>query len=88
MNIKSRLQKLFDKNTGHRKKILKWSYIAMVTAIAVLAIITAIPAINTLVVATSGTKRMLPIYSVQRDDMKISISFDAAWANSIMRTNY
>jgi len=51
----------------------------MVAAIAVLALVTAIPAINTLVVATSAAPRKLPIYSVERDDMRVSISFDAAW---------
>ena len=28
-----------------------------------------------------GSQRLLPIYSVERDDRKISISFDAAWGN-------
>ena len=34
-----------------------------------------------LAVANSGQSRLLPIYSVQREDRKIAISFDAAWGN-------
>ena len=30
-------------------------------------------------VAASASQKKLPIYSVKRDDKKISISFDAAW---------
>ena len=30
-------------------------------------------------VFTGGTVRKLPIYSVEREDKKISISFDCAW---------
>lgn len=29
----------------------------------------------------SAAKRVLPIYSVQRDDRVVSLSFDAAWGN-------
>lgn len=32
-------------------------------------------------VGSSGQSRLLPIYSVQRQDKKIAISFDAAWGN-------
>ena len=31
------------------------------------------------VYAQGGAQRKLPIYSVERDDMRMSISFDAAW---------
>lgn len=33
------------------------------------------------IVGAYATERQLPIYSVERDDKKISISFDAAWGN-------
>ncbi len=33
------------------------------------------------IVGASAAERQLPIYSVQRDDKKIAISFDAAWGN-------
>jgi len=70
----------FRKNFIEQKnRILKWTYMAAIILIAVLAVVTAIPAINTIIVAVSATPRQLPIYSVERDDRKISISFDAAW---------
>lgn len=33
------------------------------------------------VIGVSGTARQLPIYSVQRDQKVVSLSFDAAWGN-------
>lgn len=33
------------------------------------------------VIQVSNTKKKLPIYSVDTPDKKMSISFDAAWAN-------
>ncbi|MCQ2400108.1 MAG: polysaccharide deacetylase family protein, partial [Clostridia bacterium] len=33
------------------------------------------------VYTSATTKRELPIYSVKRDDKKISVSFDCAWGN-------
>ena len=35
---------------------------------------------------TSATARMLPIYSVQRDDKCVSLTFDAAWGNEDTQT--
>ena len=70
----------FRKNFIEQKnRIYKWAYMAAIILIAVLAVVTAIPAINTIVVAVSGPPRMVPIYSVERNDRKIAISFDAAW---------
>ena len=36
-------------------------------------------------VSTAAAKRQLPIYCVQRDQKLVSISFDAAWGNVILR---
>ncbi|MDR0916502.1 MAG: polysaccharide deacetylase family protein [Oscillospiraceae bacterium] len=36
---------------------------------------------NPAVVGVSATKRELPIYSVQRDNRAVSLTFDAAWGN-------
>jgi polysaccharide deacetylase family sporulation protein PdaB len=36
---------------------------------------------NPAVVGVSATKRELPIYSVQRDNKAVSLTFDAAWGN-------
>ena len=38
-----------------------------------------------LVVGASATTRELPIYCVQRDQKMVSISFDAAWGDVILR---
>lgn len=37
-------------------------------------------------VGASATQRQLPVYSVQRSDRKLSISFDAAWGNEDTQT--
>jgi hypothetical protein len=37
------------------------------------------------VVGASAADRVLPIYSVKRDDKTVAISFDAAWGNVIVR---
>ena len=36
-------------------------------------------------VGVSATTRQLPIYCVQRDQKLVSISFDAAWGDVILR---
>ncbi|HIY20795.1 MAG TPA: hypothetical protein H9841_02700 [Candidatus Flavonifractor merdigallinarum] len=37
------------------------------------------------VVGASATTRQLPIYSVERDQKMVSISFDAAWGDGRLR---
>ena len=37
-------------------------------------------------VGAYATDRQLPIYCVQRDQKLVSISFDAAWGNAILRS--
>ena len=61
----------------HRKLL---SVCAMVLAIALMFWAVNSPAI----VGVSAAKRVLPIYSVQRDDRVVSLSFDAAWGNEVM----
>lgn len=36
---------------------------------------------NPAIVGASATQRQLPVYSVQRDDKVVALSFDAAWGN-------
>lgn len=48
-------------------------------AVAALAIFTVVN--HPAVVGVSATTRQLPIYSVERDQKMISISFDAAWGD-------
>ena len=38
------------------------------------------------VVGAAASTRQLPIYCVQKDYKVLSISFDAAWGNAILRT--
>ena len=37
------------------------------------------------VIGAAATTRQLPIYCVQRDQKVVSLSFDAAWGNAILR---
>ena len=50
---------------------------SFVLAIVLIFLISGSPGIIT----TSASSRKLPIYSVQRDDMCVSLTFDAAWGN-------
>ena len=36
---------------------------------------------NPAIVGASASTRLLPVYSVQRDDKVVALSFDAAWGN-------
>ena len=54
----------------------------MATALIVCAVI----AIASSVSAFAGTNRLLPIYSVDTNEKKIAISFDAAWGNDDTHT--
>ena len=55
-------------------------YIGILSLLVVVMIIFAISAAPTAIQAMS-TPRSLPIYSVQRDDKCVSLTFDAAWGN-------
>lgn len=41
---------------------------------------------NPALVGASASSRQLPVYSVQRDEKVVAISFDAAWGNAKLRT--
>ncbi len=58
--------------------------IKRIALIGVLAAATAAVAVGAIVtsVSTRAAERMLPIYSVQRGDNKIALTFDVAWENS------
>lgn len=52
------------------------------TAAFLLAIVLIFAAVNAPgFISASGTKRSLPVYSVERDGKYVSLSFDAAWGN-------
>ena len=58
---------------------------AAAVAACLLAAAVMFGAVNAPAVVASATQRQLPIYCVQRDQKMVSISFDAAWGNVILR---
>ncbi len=65
-----------------RKRKTVLSALGFVFAVALIFWAVNSPAI----VGVSAAQRQLPIYSVQRDDKTIAISFDAAWGNEDTQT--
>jgi len=55
-------------------------YIGVITLCIVVAVIFLVTSAPT-AIQTAGSPRSLPIYSVQRDDKCVSLTFDAAWGN-------
>ena len=70
------LQRIVEKN----KAIL--SALGLVLVVVLIFWAVSSPAI----VGVSAAQRQLPIYSVQRDDKRVAISFDAAWGNEDTQT--
>ena len=67
---------------NHNDLMLKSVRIGLVTlSIFLLAVIGFYSISNSISVFTYSTERKLPIYCVQQDKPKISLSFDAAWGN-------
>ena len=52
-----------------------------ILAVCALCLVTTLPSY----VTTAATQRQLPIYCVQRDHKVVSLSFDAAWGDAILR---
>ncbi|MDR2606215.1 MAG: hypothetical protein LBC38_02910 [Oscillospiraceae bacterium] len=71
--------KFFHFRFTKRKKII--SGIALILAVAAMFWVINNPAF----IGASATTRKLPIYSVNRDEKAVAISFDAAWGNVILR---
>lgn len=63
------------------KKLLQnkrlWYAVGSVLIIVLIFLISGTPAF----VSASAAKKLLPIYCVQRDDRRVSLTFDAAWGN-------
>ena len=55
-------------------------YIGIISLCILVVIIFAVTAAPS-AIQTAGTPRSLPIYSVERDDKSVSLTFDAAWGN-------
>jgi len=64
--------------------LLRKRHIALCLGIVLTAAIFCAVSLPAAVVA-SATTRQLPIYCVDRDDNLVSISFDAAWGDAILR---
>ena len=54
-------------------------------AVCLLAAIGMFYTVNYPLMGVAATARQLPIYCVQRDQKVVSISFDAAWGDVILR---
>ena len=64
--------------------VLPKRYLALPAAllcVCALCLLTTLPAS----VTTAAPERQLPIYCVQRDQKMVSLTFDAAWGNAILR---
>ena len=68
---------MIDIRTFFRKNRRLVSGLGMIFAVLLIFWSVSSPAI----VGVSASQRSLPVYSVERDDKTISISFDAAWGN-------
>lgn len=73
---------MIDLRTFLRRYKNTLSTLALVFAIVLILWTVNSPAI----VGASATQRLLPIYSVQREDKIVAISFDAAWGNEDTQT--
>lgn len=54
---------------------------AALLCVCLLCLLTTLPAS----VTTAASERQLPIYSVERDRKLVSLTFDAAWGNAVLR---
>lgn len=64
--------------------LLKRTHLAAVLCLAAAAVLFA--AVYAPAAVTAGaTQRQLPIYSVERPDKRVAISFDAAWGDAKVR---
>ncbi len=68
------MKSLIKKLERHKKAV---SLISMALVVALIFAVVNSPVL----ISAAAAKRELPIYSVQRDDKCIAISFDAAWGN-------
>ena len=61
-----------------------WTALTCLCAAAVMFYVVNYPA----AIGASSAARQLPIYCVQRDQKLVSISFDAAWGDVILRQGF
>ena len=73
---------MIDLRTLFRKNRRLFSGLGLLLAIVLIFWAVSSPAI----VGVSATQRSLPVYSVERDDKLVSVTFDAAWGNEDTQT--
>ena len=73
-------EKKYSKLTKGKKRLVTGA--CLVLAVALIFGIISVPSFT----AASATERQLPIYSVERDQKMVSLSFDAAWGNEDTET--
>ena len=73
---------MLDLGSFIRKNRRLLSGVGMLLLIVLIFILVSSPAI----VGVSATNRILPVYSVEREDKTVAISFDAAWGNEDTQT--
>lgn len=61
------------------KHILKRTIIFVVSILAIIALTVTLTGESAATIASGKVTKILPVYSVERDDNKISITFDCAW---------
>ncbi len=79
MNMLDRLKKFFDRLSQRQKQ-------GIFTLAAVLALSGLLLAMAPPAALTAANTRLLPIYSVERDQKMVALSFDAAWGNEDTQT--
>ena len=65
-----------------RRKLMTGTALAVAVALIFWAVN------SPMIVGASAAKRLLPIYSVSRDNKAVSLTFDAAWGDAILRRTY
>ena len=79
MNMLDKLKKFYGGLSGRERR-------GLVSAAAVLALSAVLLAVASPAVMTAGNTKLLPIYSVERDQKMVALSFDAAWGNEDTQT--
>ena len=79
MNMLDKLKKFYGTLTGKQKR-------GLLSLALVLALAAALLALSAPAAVTASNTRQLPIYSVERDQKMVALSFDAAWGNEDTQT--
>lgn len=68
------------RKNGDKKRQLRKSWILGLAALLlIIGSLTYLPAIKAVNISWTSEKKKLPIYSVETEEKKVALSFDAAW---------